>query len=111
MKLPRYLARGILGLVLSSAVGSYAQNIESLRNVPFIATRIYTSQGNVRVEKSARASNGSTYVEYSPRGTPEYITIKDVPNQRYLTLFIRQKQYDIQVMDPSSFFRTFTVLE
>jgi hypothetical protein len=112
MKRPRYLPMGTLGVILSFAAGGYAQNIESLRDVPFIATRTYTSQGNVKVQNIARASNGSTYIEeFSSRGTPEYITIKDVPHQRMVTLFIRQKQYATQVMDPSSFFQTFSVQE
>jgi hypothetical protein len=97
--------------IVGSAVMGQAQNIECLRDVPFTATRIYASPGVTTTGKIARASNGSWFIEqFNAKGIPQYITIKDVPLQRMITLFVRPKQYAISVMNPINF-KTYSAQE
>jgi hypothetical protein len=88
-----------------------AQNVECLRDVPFTATRIYALPGVTTTEKIARSSNGSWFVEqFNAKGIPQNITIKDVPHQRMVTLFVGPKVYAIPAMNPISF-KTYSAQE
>ncbi len=96
---------------VGSAVIGQAQNIQCLSDVPFTATGIYASPGVTTTEKIARASNGSWFIEqFNATGIPQNITIKDVPHQRMITLFVGPKQYAVSVMNPINF-KTYSAQE
>lgn len=108
---PVKLHRSIV-LFCGLAATARAQQIECLRDVPFTATRTYASPTGSYTETIARSSNGSTYVEqHDQHGKTVTITIRDIPGQRVVTLFVTLHQYAIMAhMDPANF-KTYSVQE
>jgi hypothetical protein len=105
----RGLSNVLVGLFLCSAVSSFGQDVNRIKDLPFTATRTYVVEGVTSTYKIARASNGSTYVEqFFPAKLGKYIIIEDVPHRTSFFYRTDMKTYYVFDLQPGNF-KTFTV--
>jgi hypothetical protein len=90
-------------IILASGVCGHGQNIIRLRDAPFTATQVFASKDSQNINKVARASNGSIYMEsFDSQGSPEWVTIEDVPHQRLIRLQVKHKVFVITTRSPAN---------
>jgi hypothetical protein len=88
----------LAGVVLVCAGNARAQAM--VKGVPYSVTIVHTNaeMSRTAIQKVARASNGSTYMEWVDvrPGHHSMVSILDVPNRRRITLLTDTKTYTVE---------------